>query len=46
MEGVSGDAAVWVQESGEGPRVVLVHGAMDRAGGMLRVRREHQQKKR
>jgi pimeloyl-ACP methyl ester carboxylesterase len=31
---------VWVQESGEGPRLVLVHGAMDRAGGMLRVRRE------
>ncbi len=31
---------VWVQEMGEGPRVVLVHGAMDRAGGMLRVRRE------
>jgi lipase len=31
---------VWVQELGEGPRVVLVHGAMDRAGGMLRVRRE------
>jgi pimeloyl-ACP methyl ester carboxylesterase len=31
---------VWQQEVGEGPRVVLVHGAMDRAGGMLRVRRE------
>ncbi|HZM37704.1 MAG TPA: alpha/beta hydrolase [Acidimicrobiales bacterium] len=31
---------VWAQETGEGPRVVLVHGAMDRAGGMLRVRRE------
>jgi pimeloyl-ACP methyl ester carboxylesterase len=31
---------VWKQEVGEGPRVVLVHGAMDRAGGMLRVRRE------
>ncbi len=40
MEGVSGDDGVWVHESGEGPRVVLVHGAMDRAGGMLRVRRE------
>jgi pimeloyl-ACP methyl ester carboxylesterase len=34
------DAGVWVHESGEGPRVVLVHGAMDRAGGMLRLRRE------
>ena len=34
------DAGLWVHESGEGPRVVLVHGAMDRAGGMLRVRRE------
>ena len=31
---------MWQQEVGEGPRVVLVHGAMDRAGGMLRVRRE------
>lgn len=34
------DGAVWSQESGEGPLVVLVHGAMDRSGGMLRVRRE------
>lgn len=32
-------AGVWLHESGEGPLVVLVHGAMDRAGGMLRVRR-------
>jgi pimeloyl-ACP methyl ester carboxylesterase len=31
--------AVWAQEVGEGPLVVLVHGAMDRSGGMLRVRR-------
>ena len=31
--------ALWQQEVGEGPLVVLVHGAMDRAGGMLRVRR-------
>ncbi len=30
---------IWVQEVGEGPLVVLVHGAMDRSGGMLRVRR-------
>jgi pimeloyl-ACP methyl ester carboxylesterase len=30
---------IWVQEVGDGPLVVLVHGAMDRAGGMLRVRR-------
>jgi pimeloyl-ACP methyl ester carboxylesterase len=30
---------IWVQEVGEGPLVALVHGAMDRAGGMLRVRR-------
>jgi pimeloyl-ACP methyl ester carboxylesterase len=34
------DTDLWVHESGDGPRVVLVHGAMDRAGGMLRVRRE------
>jgi pimeloyl-ACP methyl ester carboxylesterase len=34
------DGGLWVHESGDGPRVVLVHGAMDRAGGMLRVRRE------
>jgi pimeloyl-ACP methyl ester carboxylesterase len=38
--GAMSEGGVWVQESGEGPRVVLVHGAMDRAGGMLRVRRE------
>jgi lipase len=30
---------VWAQELGEGPLVVLVHGSMDRSGGMLRVRR-------
>jgi len=30
---------LWAQEVGEGPLVVLVHGAMDRAGSMLRVRR-------
>jgi pimeloyl-ACP methyl ester carboxylesterase len=30
---------LWVQEIGEGPLVVLVHGSMDRSGGMLRVRR-------
>lgn len=30
---------IWAQEVGEGPLVVLVHGAMDRSGGMLRVRR-------
>lgn len=30
---------LWVQELGEGRVVVLVHGTMDRSGGMLRVRR-------
>ena len=35
-----GDGSIWSQESGDGPLVVLVHGAMDRSGGMLRVRRE------
>ena len=35
---VLGDG-IWAQEVGEGPLVVLVHGAMDRSGGMLRVRR-------
>ena len=30
---------LWVQATGEGPLVVLVHGAMDRASSMLRVRR-------
>jgi pimeloyl-ACP methyl ester carboxylesterase len=30
---------IWVQEVGEGPLVALVHGAMDRSGGMLRARR-------
>lgn len=33
------DEAIWAQEAGEGPLVALVHGAMDRSGGMLRVRR-------
>jgi pimeloyl-ACP methyl ester carboxylesterase len=32
-------AGIWVQEVGEGPLVALVHGSMDRSGGMLRVRR-------
>jgi pimeloyl-ACP methyl ester carboxylesterase len=32
-------AGLWAQEIGEGPLVVLVHGSMDRSGGMLRVRR-------
>jgi pimeloyl-ACP methyl ester carboxylesterase len=30
---------IWSQEVGDGPLVALVHGAMDRSGGMLRVRR-------
>jgi pimeloyl-ACP methyl ester carboxylesterase len=30
---------IWVDEAGEGPLVVLVHGALDRSSGMLRVRR-------
>jgi pimeloyl-ACP methyl ester carboxylesterase len=30
---------IWAQEVGEGPLVALVHGTMDRSGGMLRVRR-------
>ena len=30
---------IWLHEAGTGPLVVLVHGAMDRSGGMLRVRR-------
>jgi pimeloyl-ACP methyl ester carboxylesterase len=33
------DDGIWAQEVGEGPLVVLVHGTMDRSGGMLRVRR-------
>jgi pimeloyl-ACP methyl ester carboxylesterase len=32
-------STLWAQEVGEGPLVVLVHGAMDRASSMLRVRR-------
>jgi pimeloyl-ACP methyl ester carboxylesterase len=35
----AGARGLWVQATGEGPLVVLVHGAMDRAGSMLRVRR-------
>jgi pimeloyl-ACP methyl ester carboxylesterase len=34
-----GTPGPWAQEVGEGPLVVLVHGAMDRASSMLRVRR-------
>jgi pimeloyl-ACP methyl ester carboxylesterase len=30
---------LYAHESGEGPLVVFVHGAMDRSGGMLRTRR-------
>jgi pimeloyl-ACP methyl ester carboxylesterase len=33
------DSVIWAQEVGEGPLVALVHGSMDRSGGMLRVRR-------
>ena len=36
---VTGAHGLWVQEVGDGPLVVLVHGAMDRASSMLRVRR-------
>lgn len=32
-------AGIWAQEVGDGPLVALVHGTMDRSGGMLRVRR-------
>jgi pimeloyl-ACP methyl ester carboxylesterase len=32
-------SGLWAQEVGGGPLVALVHGTMDRAGGMLRVRR-------
>ncbi len=32
-------STLWAQEVGDGPLVVLVHGAMDGSGGMLRVRR-------
>jgi pimeloyl-ACP methyl ester carboxylesterase len=35
----TGARGLWVQEVGEGPLVVLVHGAMDRASSMMRVRR-------
>jgi len=31
---------LWAQEVGEGPLVVLVHGAMDRSSSFLRVRRQ------
>jgi pimeloyl-ACP methyl ester carboxylesterase len=34
-----GDGGIWSQEVGDGPLVALVHGSMDRSGGMLRVRR-------
>jgi pimeloyl-ACP methyl ester carboxylesterase len=30
---------IWAEEAGDGPLVALVHGAMDRSGGMLRLRR-------
>jgi pimeloyl-ACP methyl ester carboxylesterase len=33
------DSGIWAQEVGEGPLVALVHGSMDRSGGMLRIRR-------
>jgi pimeloyl-ACP methyl ester carboxylesterase len=40
MDGASTTpAGVWLHESGDGPLVVLVHGAMDRSGAMLRTRR-------
>jgi pimeloyl-ACP methyl ester carboxylesterase len=35
----TGVRGLWEQEVGEGPLVVLVHGAMDRASSMLRVAR-------
>jgi pimeloyl-ACP methyl ester carboxylesterase len=35
----AGARGLWVQATGDGPLVVLVHGAMDRASSMLRVRR-------
>ena len=35
----AGVRGLWVQATGAGPLVVLVHGAMDRASSMLRVRR-------
>jgi pimeloyl-ACP methyl ester carboxylesterase len=31
------DEGIWSHEVGDGPLVALVHGAMDRSGGMLRV---------
>jgi pimeloyl-ACP methyl ester carboxylesterase len=37
--GAVGEGGIWSQEVGSGPLVVLVHGSMDRSGGMLRVRR-------
>lgn len=37
--GADANVTLWAQEVGEGPLVVLVHGAMDRSGSMLRVRR-------
>jgi pimeloyl-ACP methyl ester carboxylesterase len=32
-------SGIWLHEAGTGPLVVLIHGAMDRSGGMLRCRR-------
>lgn len=37
--GAVGPPGLWAEEVGDGPLVVLVHGAMDRSGSMLRVRR-------
>jgi lipase len=39
VAGTVGEGGIWSQEVGSGPLVVLVHGSMDRSGGMLRVRR-------
>jgi pimeloyl-ACP methyl ester carboxylesterase len=39
VAGPDANVTLWAQEVGEGPLVVLVHGAMDRSGSMLRVRR-------
>lgn len=36
------DDGIWAHEVGDGPLVALVHGAMDRSGGMLRVSRRLQ----
>jgi pimeloyl-ACP methyl ester carboxylesterase len=42
VAGPDANVTLWAQEVGEGPLVVLVHGAMDRSGSMLRVRRSLQ----